>query len=49
MRYREAARKLQMLGCQELPRRGGGSYKMLLIIYFGSSAIASRSGITDLE
>ncbi len=30
MRYREAARKLQMLGCQELPRRGGGSHRKWL-------------------
>jgi mRNA interferase HicA len=30
MRYREAARKLQMLGCQELPRRRGGSHRKWL-------------------
>jgi mRNA interferase HicA len=30
MRYREAVRKLQMLGCQELPRRGGGSHRKWL-------------------
>ena len=27
MTYREAARKLTKLGCQELPRRGGGSHR----------------------
>ena len=27
MKYREAARKLEILGCQELPRRGGGSHR----------------------
>ncbi len=27
MTYREAARKLMALGCQELPRRGGGSHR----------------------
>ncbi|MGH9426183.1 MAG: type II toxin-antitoxin system HicA family toxin [Terriglobia bacterium] len=27
MTYREAARKLTTLGCQELPRRGGGSHR----------------------
>jgi mRNA interferase HicA len=27
MKYREAARKLEALGCQELPRRGGGSHR----------------------
>jgi predicted RNA binding protein YcfA (HicA-like mRNA interferase family) len=28
--YREATRKLEMLGCQELPRRGGGSHRKWL-------------------
>ena len=27
MTYREASRKLAQLGCQELPRRGGGSHR----------------------
>ncbi len=27
MTYREAARKLKALGCQELPRRGSGSHR----------------------
>ena len=27
MRYREVARKLTALGCQELPRRGAGSHR----------------------
>lgn len=27
MKYREAARKLRALGCYELPRRSGGSYR----------------------
>jgi len=27
MRYREAARKLLMLGCVEVPRRGRGSHR----------------------
>ncbi len=27
MKYREVARKLEALGCQELPRRGGGSHR----------------------
>jgi mRNA interferase HicA len=27
MIYREVARKLRRLGCQELPRRGGGSHR----------------------
>jgi predicted RNA binding protein YcfA (HicA-like mRNA interferase family) len=30
MTYREAARKLNKLGCQELPRRGGGSHRKWL-------------------
>jgi len=27
MKYLELARKLQMLGCIEIPRRGGGSHR----------------------
>jgi len=27
VKYREAARKLDALGCRELPRRGGGSHR----------------------
>lgn len=27
MKYREISRKLVSLGCQELPRRGGGSHR----------------------
>lgn len=27
MKYREVAKKLQKLGCQEIPRRGGGSHR----------------------
>lgn len=28
MRYRDAARKLKKLGCEELPRRGKGSHRV---------------------
>lgn len=27
MNYREVTRRLRALGCQELPRRGGGSHR----------------------
>jgi len=27
MKYREAAKKLKSMGCQELPRKGGGSHR----------------------
>jgi mRNA interferase HicA len=30
MRYRDVARKLTSLGCQELPRRGAGSHRKWL-------------------
>lgn len=30
MNYREVARKLRTLGCEELPRRGGGSHRKWL-------------------
>ncbi len=28
MKYREVAEKLRKLGCEELPRRGGGSHRI---------------------
>lgn len=30
MTYRDVTRKLKALGCQELPRRGGGSHRKWL-------------------
>ena len=27
MKYREAAQKLKVLGCEEIPRRSGGSHR----------------------
>jgi mRNA interferase HicA len=30
MKYRDVARKLTALGCQELPRKGGGSHRKWL-------------------
>jgi predicted RNA binding protein YcfA (HicA-like mRNA interferase family) len=27
MKYREVARKLRVLGCEEIPRRSGGSHR----------------------
>ncbi|MBE9144433.1 type II toxin-antitoxin system HicA family toxin [Planktothrix mougeotii] len=27
MKYREVAQKLKQMGCQEIPRRGGGSHR----------------------
>ncbi len=27
MKYRDVAKKLRKLGCQEIPRRGGGSHR----------------------
>jgi predicted RNA binding protein YcfA (HicA-like mRNA interferase family) len=27
VKYREAAKKLHKLGCEEIPRRGGGSHR----------------------
>lgn len=27
MKYRDVTRKLKTLGCEELPRRGGGSHR----------------------
>ncbi|MBE9175919.1 type II toxin-antitoxin system HicA family toxin [Synechocystis salina LEGE 06155] len=27
MKYKEVARKLKQMGCQEIPRKGGGSHR----------------------
>lgn len=47
MKYREVARKLAMLGCQELPRKGGGSHrKWLNPATQQASVIPDWSGVT---
>ena len=49
MRYREAARKLKKLGCEEIPRRGGGSHRLWYNPVTGSMAPLPDWGSKDLK
>lgn len=49
MKYREAARKLQALGCQELPRRGDGSHRKWLNPVTGKGTTLPDWGPKDLK
>lgn len=49
MTYREAARKLAVLGCHELPRKGGGSHRKWLNPVAGRSTVLPDWGSRDLK
>ncbi len=49
MRYKEAARKLKALGCQELPRRSGGSHRKWLNPALGRATVLPDWGARDLK
>jgi mRNA interferase HicA len=49
MTYREAARELNKLGCQELPRRGGGSHRKWLNPANQQGAVLPDWGSKDLK
>jgi mRNA interferase HicA len=49
MRYRDVARKLLALGCQELPRRGGGSHRKWLNPASGQATVVPDWGSKDLK
>lgn len=49
MTYREAARKLRKLGCQELPRSGGGSHRKWLNPANQQVAVLPDWGSKDLK
>ena len=49
MKYREAARKLQDLGCQELPRRKRGSHRKWLNPATGRATVLPDWGGKDLK
>ena len=42
MRYREVAAKLRKLGCEEVPRRGGGSHR-----HWHNPAVDQSSPVPD--
>ena len=48
MRYRDVARKLRALGCQELPRRSGGSHRKWHNPINGRATVLPDWGSTDL-
>jgi predicted RNA binding protein YcfA (HicA-like mRNA interferase family) len=47
--YREAARKLQSLGCKEIKRRSGGSHRKWLNPENGQGAVLPDWGSKDLK
>jgi mRNA interferase HicA len=49
MTYREVARKLRRLGCQEIPRRSGGSHRKWLKPATGQATVVPDWGATDLK
>ena len=49
MRYREAAKKLKGLGCEEIPRRGAGSHRVWRNPQSGKIAPLPDWGNKDLK
>jgi len=49
MKYRDVARKLKQLGCQELPRRGGGSHRKWHSPATGRATVLPDWGGKDLK
>jgi predicted RNA binding protein YcfA (HicA-like mRNA interferase family) len=49
MTYRDVARKLSVLGCYELPRKGGGSHRKWLNQVVGRSTVLPDWGSRDLK
>ena len=49
MTYREAARKLTALGCQEIPRRGGGFHRKWTNPATNRSTVIPDNGGRDLK
>ncbi len=49
MKYREAARKLEQLGCEELPRRKSGSHRKWFNPVTGKATVLPDWGAKDLK
>lgn len=49
MTYREAARKLVVLGCQEVPRRGSGAHRKWMNAITNRSTVLPDHGSRDLR
>lgn len=48
MTYREVQRKLRRLGCDEIPRRGGGSHRKWVNPATGAGTVVPDHGSLDL-
>jgi predicted RNA binding protein YcfA (HicA-like mRNA interferase family) len=49
MNYKELTRKLRALGCQEIPRRGGGSHRKWFNPASGKGTVVPDWGSKDLK
>ncbi len=49
MKYREIAKKLKKMGCEEVPRRGGGSHRKWLNRQVSKGTIIPDHGAKDLK
>lgn len=49
MKYHEIVRKLKKLGCEEIPRRGGGSHRKWINAAVGRGTIIPDHGAKDLK
>lgn len=49
MKYRELTKKLQALGCHEIPRRGGGSHRKWLNPTLGKGTVIPDWGNKDIK
>ena len=48
MTYRQVQRKLRRLGCDEIPRRGGGSHRKWVNLATGAGTVVPDWGSADL-
>ncbi len=49
MTYRELTKKLQSIGCHEIPRRGGGSHRKWVNPTTGKGTVIPDWGSSDLK
>lgn len=49
MNYKELTRKLQAMGCKEIPRRGGGSHRKWVNPISGKGTVIPNWGNKDLK
>jgi predicted RNA binding protein YcfA (HicA-like mRNA interferase family) len=49
MTYRELTKKLQAIGCHEIPRRGGGSHRKWVNPVTGKGTVIPDWGSKDLK